>query len=59
MGLSVFDKINLAHCAIQRAQSNLGNKARFDGEYDSVLCWFNHRVGFLSTPSDFVNYRYQ
>jgi hypothetical protein len=59
MGLTVFDKIHLAHCAIQRAQTNFSDKARFGGEYDSVLCWHNHRVAFLSTPEGPLNYSYQ
>lgn len=56
MSLSIFDKINLAHCAIQRANSNYSNTDRFCGEYDSVLCWYNHRITFLATPSGFLNY---
>jgi hypothetical protein len=58
VSLSIFDKINLAHCAIQRAESNFKDTARFTGEYDSVLCWYNHRVAFLATPSGFLNYSY-
>jgi hypothetical protein len=56
VGLTVFDKIHLAHCAIQRAQNNFMDKARFVGEYDSVLCWYNHRVCFLTTPSGPLSY---
>ncbi len=32
------------------------DKARFVGEYDSVLCWYNHRVCFLTTPSGPLSY---
>jgi len=41
---------------MQRANSNFSNTDRFSGEYDSVLCWYNHRVTFLATPSGFLNY---
>jgi hypothetical protein len=58
VSLTVFDKIHLAHCAIQRAQSNPSDKARFSGEYDSVFCWYNHRVSFLTTPLGPLSYSY-
>jgi hypothetical protein len=58
VSLTIFDKINLAHCAAQRAQSHVNNTARFFGEYDSVLCWHNHRVAFITTHLGPMSYNY-
>lgn len=36
--LSLFDMVNIAQCAVHRAQEHLAN-ARFTDEYFSVRCW--------------------
>ena len=35
----LFDQINLAKCATDRASANLHNKERFRGEYDTAKMW--------------------
>ena len=58
MHLSLFDKINIAHCAMQRAQNKCGDVARFNGEYDTVVCWHNHRVAFIPSPKGPLSHTY-
>jgi hypothetical protein len=36
--LSLFDMVNIAQCAVRRAQEHLMN-ARFTDEFYSVRCW--------------------
>ena len=43
-GLTTFDKINLAACAMRRARPLYNNQERFGGEYDTAMLWKGHRV---------------
>ena len=42
--LTTFDKINLAACAVRRAQANFKDDARFLGEFATASLWKSHRV---------------
>jgi predicted membrane protein len=39
--LSVFDAINIAHCAMRRADQNSRNTRRFKAEFSTVMLWKN------------------
>jgi hypothetical protein len=40
----MFDRINLAACAQRRANSNVLDEARFNGEYDTARLWMKYRL---------------
>lgn len=42
--LDTFDQINLAQCAMKRAQLNFMDSERFSGEYAAARLWKNHRI---------------
>lgn len=43
--LTVFDKINLSYCAMQRARGKAGgNDGTFEGEFASAALWKNHII---------------
>lgn len=46
--LSLFDRINLAHCAMQRAQENVFNE-RFDEEYETARMWHRNNCYIRTT----------
>ena len=46
--LSAFDKINLAACAVRRAQLTLTQPDRFRGEWDTMRVWRDHRCANFS-----------
>jgi hypothetical protein len=37
--LLLFDRVNIARCAMERAQQHLHVRERFDGEYATVRLW--------------------
>ena len=41
--LTFFDRINLAHCAAERATENLLDKERWEAEYDTSQAWANYK----------------
>jgi hypothetical protein len=51
--LTIFDRINMANCARQRAMLNLLDEQRFIGEYDSARAWTKYRC-YISTVVKFV-----
>ena len=46
--LSLFDRINLAHCAMQRAQENVCNE-RFHEEYETARMWHRNNCYIRTT----------
>lgn len=42
--LDLFDRINLARCAMDRAKQNLDNNDRFTGEYMTARLWNGYRI---------------
>jgi hypothetical protein len=55
--LSLFDKINLAKCAAERAMMCSASD-RFYAEYNTARLWFNHNVLTLDlqgSPVSFVD----
>lgn len=42
--LDLFDRINLARCAVDRAKQNLANGDRFEGEYMTTKLWNGYRI---------------
>lgn len=39
----LFDRINIANCAMRRANENLMDADRFTGEYQTVRAWTHYR----------------
>jgi len=35
----LFDRVNIARCAMERAQQHVHNQERFNGEYATVRLW--------------------
>ena len=43
--ITLFDRINLANCAVQRAISApVRDRARFESEYDTARLWTKYRI---------------
>jgi hypothetical protein len=42
-GINMFDRINLAACAVRRAQVNILDEQRFNGEYESARAWNKYK----------------
>lgn len=40
--LYLTDKLNLAHCALERSRQALTEKNRWQHEYDSMVVWMRH-----------------
>lgn len=41
--LTIFDRINLANCARERAIANVLDSKRFEGEYTTARHWIKYR----------------
>ena len=46
--LNLFDTINLARCAAERAKANVWDSARWDGEYTTALIWHHKQPNPVS-----------
>ena len=53
--ITLFDRINLANCAMQRAQQGHMNQERFNGEYTTARAWTKYRC-YISKATQFVEY---
>jgi hypothetical protein len=49
--INLFDRINLATCAMRRAQDNLLDVQRFNGEYSSARAWNKYKCIITTTYS--------
>jgi hypothetical protein len=49
--LNMFDRINLAACAVRRAQVNILDEQRFNGEYESARAWNKYKCVITKTYS--------
>jgi len=41
--INLFDRINLAACAVRRAQANILDEQRFNSEYTSARMWNKYK----------------
>ena len=41
--INLFDRINLAACAVRRAQANILDEQRFNAEYTSARAWNKYK----------------
>ena len=41
--INLFDRINLAACAVRRAQANVLDEQRFNSEYNSARMWNKYK----------------
>ena len=59
--MTVFDKINLAQCAVRRAHQSLGfmnDSSRFSREFETASLWKDHNVYVsISTNGEALNYK--
>lgn len=53
--LTLFDRINLAHCAMKRAEQYVCNNERFVGEYETARHWNKYRC-IISKKYQYVEY---
>jgi len=51
--LSLFDRINVARCAMERAHNNHFDRDRFVGEYTTAKMWTRYNC-YISTTVSFV-----
>ena len=54
-GITLFDRINLANCAMQRARQGWIDTERFNGEYITARAWTKYRC-YISKAHQFVEY---
>ena len=53
--LDFFDRINLAACAMRRAQANVLDEQRFNGEFKTARLWNKYKCVITKTYS-YVDY---
>ena len=51
--ISMFDRINLAQCAIKRAREYCGDEQRFHGEFCTARAWNKYKC-YITTACQFV-----
>jgi hypothetical protein len=51
--LNMFDRINIAHCAVQRANENFNNEHRFHGEFCTARAWNKYKC-YITNTCQFV-----
>ena len=51
--LTLFDRINIANCAVQRAVGNVTNQERFISEYHSARMWTKYKC-YITKSISFV-----
>ncbi len=52
--LSLFDRINIAKCASDRAQQSVLNVERFTGEFQTARMWVRYRCNIGPNNTSFV-----
>jgi hypothetical protein len=52
--LSLFDRINIAKCATDRAMQSVLNAERFTGEYHTARMWVKYKCNIASGSTSFV-----
>ena len=53
--ITLFDRINLAACAVKRAEENVTNTERFYGEYDTARMWQRNNCYIRTTYTSWVD----
>jgi len=54
--ITLYDRINLAHCAMRRSETMFRDERRFQGEYETARLWIKYRIHispncqFVETP---------
>lgn len=51
--LDLFERINVARCAVERAKQNLTDTQRFQGEFETAKMWTRYKC-YISTRCSFV-----
>jgi hypothetical protein len=51
--LGILSRINIAHCAAERARMYVCDTDRFKGEFDTVRMWKNYKC-FISNYGSYV-----
>lgn len=51
--MQLFDRINIAHCAMRRAEEHVADRERFTAEYFTARLWVKYKVADAGN-----NYRY-
>ena len=42
--ITLYDRINLAHCAMRRGEAVIRDEKRFHGEYETARAWTHYRI---------------
>jgi len=53
--ITLFDRINLANCAVKRAEENITNTERFHGEYNTARMWHRNNTYVRTTKTSWVD----
>lgn len=53
--LSLFDRINLASCAMERARGNVLSAKRFIGEYETARMWHRNNCYIRTTYTSYTD----
>jgi hypothetical protein len=51
--LTMFDRINIAQCAVKRANENCSDEHRFHGEFCTARAWNKYKC-YITTTCQFV-----
>lgn len=51
--ITLFDRINLANCAVRRSETVIRDMKRFHGEYETARMWTRYRI-YNSPTCQFV-----
>jgi hypothetical protein len=52
-GLTLFDRIQIANCAVRRAEMNVCNNERFHGEFLTARTWSKYRC-YITKECQFI-----
>lgn len=52
-GLTLFDRIHIANCAVRRAEMYVCDTDRFHGEYTTVRTWSKYRC-YITPACQFI-----
>jgi hypothetical protein len=54
--ITLFDRVNLANCAMRRAEEHLSDAERFTAEFQTVRAWTKYRCNIYKYDNRIVAY---
>lgn len=55
--MTLFDRVNIANCAMRRAMDNVFDTERFSGEYETVRTWTRYRCSIYNINGEVHAYK--